>query len=189
MQSDHSKSVHSLIRPVLPGVFCPPLNLRFPTVFRIVQSVTRQQLDEYGLHDLEPIQDCNHYTLAEPDLDLDAGRYPGTIVRTRLQSLDPAIDRVSLVIRRHLSRATSDGYRAGLDDYSVDFGEIIRRTEGIFTLITRPTKPAWPGPLLIHSAELTDDTAHWVVAVAPDGTLIEGFDDLGPAESVGLKAW
>jgi hypothetical protein len=44
----------------------------------------------------EPSHGFNHYTLTGPGDD--ARRFPGTIDRTELRNLDPAIDRVSLVI-------------------------------------------------------------------------------------------
>src|SRR6266851_5627052 len=46
-------------------VIFPPLNLRFPTVYRIVQSMRREQLDELGFHDEEPSADAKHYTPTE----------------------------------------------------------------------------------------------------------------------------
>ena len=62
MKSDRSKIVFLPIRPATWG-FCPPVNLRFPTAYRIVQSMTRKQLDECDLHDDEPFAVFKHYTL------------------------------------------------------------------------------------------------------------------------------
>jgi hypothetical protein len=166
----------------LGAVFCQPLNLRFPTVYRIVQSMTREQLDKHGLHDEEPFKDCNYYTLTGPDND--AARFPGTIDRTRLRNLDPAIDCVSLVIHLHRSRAEASAYLMALFDYGVEHGSepICRTEQGIFTLISRPTKSSWPGPLIIYCADTVPadniiGKDSWEVAVAPDGTLIERFGD------------
>jgi hypothetical protein len=177
-----SKVVRSPIGPRdIWAVFCPPLNLRFPTVYRIVQSMTREQLDDRGVHDEEPFV-YNHYTLDEEDDD--ARRYPGTIERRTIRSLDPAIDRVSLVIRYQRIPDEALGYWQGLYDYGVGCGTdaIFPTEEGTFTLITRPTKPSWPGHLIIYCVDKvpTDDLIgedSWVLAVAPDGSLIERFDD------------
>jgi len=47
-------------------------------------------------------------------------------------------------------------------------------------LITPPTKPSWPGPLIIYyvgkvPAETPSGEEPWEVAVSPDGTFIENF--------------
>jgi hypothetical protein len=57
---------------------------------------------------------------------------------------------------------------------------IIQTEEGILKLITRPTKPSWPGPLIIYyvgkvPAETPSGEEPWEVAVSPDGTFIENF--------------
>jgi hypothetical protein len=78
----------------------------------IVQSITRQQLDEYGWHEAEPSDGFNHYTLTGPGDD--ARRFPGTIDRTEVRNLDPAIDRVSLVIHHHRSPEEALAYYEGL---------------------------------------------------------------------------
>ena len=94
MKSDRSKIAHLPLRPQhTGGVICLPLNLRFPTVYRIVQSTTREQLDELGLPDDEPFAGAHHYTLFKPGDDTLT--FPGTIDRTAIQRLDPAIPRPS----------------------------------------------------------------------------------------------
>jgi hypothetical protein len=45
----------------------------------------------------------------------------------------------------------SQAYLRALYDFGADAGDdaICKNKEGIFTLITRPTKPSWPGRLII----------------------------------------
>jgi hypothetical protein len=76
-----------------PGeVFCPPLDIRFPIVYRIVQSMSREDLDEFGLHGEEPFAGYHHYTLAAEEEKGET--YPGTVERSVVRMLDPAVDRV-----------------------------------------------------------------------------------------------
>jgi len=160
-------------------VWCHPLNLRFPTVYRVVQSITRDQFNAHGLHDQEPFANENCY-----ELENSARRYLGTIERIAISTLDPSIDRVSLVIRYHPSEESALGYLVGLEDfgaYSTDHW-ISSTEEGVFTLISRPTKPSWPGPLIIYCADnvpadncLGEEC--WAVAMTRDGILIEEFAD------------
>jgi hypothetical protein len=144
--------------------------------------MTREQLDDRGLHNSEPFAGFNHYSLTE-EVD-DARFYPGASERTAIRTLDATIDRVSLVIRCHRSFEGALGYLIGLDDFGADWAANSRweTEEGIFTLITRPTRVCWPGPLIIYcvSEVLADNCLCeecWVGAMAPDGTFIEGFDN------------
>src|SRR5262245_52531859 len=54
------------------GVYCPPLDLNFPALYRVVQNVSRQQLDEAGLTDEEPVESYVHYTIDEHQQFLDS---------------------------------------------------------------------------------------------------------------------
>jgi hypothetical protein len=162
------------------AVFCPSLNPRFPTVHRIVQSMTRDQLSDYGLHDQEPFTGYVHYTLADQDEDLAC--YPGTSERTAIGTLDATIDRLSLVIRYHPSREEALAYLEGVEDFGGDWTNCrwYDTKDGIFTLIARPTKSSWPGHLIIYCVDdLPPDgfLGCWAVAITPDGTLIEDFSD------------
>jgi hypothetical protein len=159
-------------------VVCRPLNLRFPTVYRIDESATREQLDYYRVYDKEPYTGLKHYSF------FDDRCYFGTFERTAISTLDPTIDTVSLVIRYHLSRETALSYLDCLEDFGIDDMENSwhQTEEGIFTLIKRPTKPSWPGPLIIYYVDsVPADTISgdncWIVAVASDGAFIEQFGD------------
>jgi len=144
--------------------------------------MTREQLDEMEDYDQEPFTGFNHYTLLGENSE--NVRYAGTCKRKAVRTLDPTIDCVSLVIRHHLSREEARAYYFGLDDCSADtrMAPFYKNEDGIFTLITRPTRPSWPGPLIIYCADgVPADNpfgeSSWEVAVAPDGTLMEPFDD------------
>jgi hypothetical protein len=94
----------------------------------------------------EPFVGFNHYTLTEEDDD--AQRYLGTSERSAIRTLDATIDCVSLVIRYHRSEEGALGCLDG-------FGRLRRRLRERFdfTLITRPTRPSWPGPLIIYCVD------------------------------------
>jgi hypothetical protein len=165
------------------GIICRPLNVRFPGIYRIRQTMTREQLDEFGCYDEPPFVGANHYCLGEPDRD----RYPGTLEIAAMRSLDPAVDEASLVVRYFRTPEAASGYHEALLDYGAATNQHAgcRTEHGIFTLITRPTRPSWPGPLIIYCVDsvpvnynvIGEDS--WEVAMAPDGTLIERFDDFG----------
>ena len=84
----------------------------------------------------------------------------------------------------HESSEEALTYYEGLSDYGADYcgDPICQNDDGIFTLITRPTRSSWPGPLIIYcAANVPADNVigedSWELAVAPDGTLIERFSD------------
>jgi hypothetical protein len=180
MKIDSSKIVRlSITSGQFGTVYCPELNLRFPTVYRIVQSMTREQLDESGLPDEKPFAGMNHYELTEECRIC----YGGTSQRTAIRTLDPRIDSVSLVIRCHASREAALAYLVAVEDYSGDDYDMANRwystEDGIFTLIIRPTKPSWPGPLIIYCiGDLSRDSTVVCQSVAslPDGTLTHDLD-------------
>jgi hypothetical protein len=79
----------------------------------------RQELDEWTRCDIDPFDDRISRTLCGPEDHAEP--FPETIDGTRLRNLDPAIDRIRLVIQE-------PGY------------EVRRSEEGIFTRITWLTK-------------------------------------------------
>lgn len=69
-----------------------------------------------------------------------------------------------------------------LRQYHYFDSEIYQNEKGIFTLITGPTKPNWPGPLIIYCtsnvpADNIIDELFWEAAMVSDGKLIEPFGD------------
>jgi hypothetical protein len=152
------------------GVYCEPLNINFPAVFRVVQSLSREQLDEIGAPDTEPFERYVHYTMR----DEHERRIPGTVEAGTMRGI-PDADAPSLVIRWHPSEEHASGYLAAASDIDDDkTSEISRTTEGLFTLVKRPTNSEWPSPLIIYLAEVPANyivgTDYWYLALASDGT-------------------
>lgn len=155
------------------GVYCPPLDLNFPVLYRVVQNVSRQQLDEVGLTDDEPVESYVHYTINENQ------RFLGSIERTVARGIFDA-GAPSLVIRIHPNEEIAAGYLKALDDIGdIDDwnGELCRSEDGLFTLTERPTHRDWPGPLVIYFADYPTGRPHpfetdtWYIAFRPDGAL------------------
>ena len=152
------------------GIYCQPLDITFPALFRVVQTLSREQLDEQGLSDMEPIDGYVHYTIS----DEEQQRIPGTIECTTIRGI-PDPDALTLVVRWHANEEHASGYLDAVGDLSDDEtnGEICRSNDGIFTLAKRSTNPDWPGPLVIylavHPANNLSGSEIWYLALAPDG--------------------
>jgi hypothetical protein len=93
------------------GVYCPPLDLNFPVLYRVVQSVSRQQLDEVGLIDEQPVESYVHYTIDEHQ------RFLGSIERTVARGISDAAA-PSLVMRWHPNEEQAASYLDALLDIS-----------------------------------------------------------------------
>jgi hypothetical protein len=157
------------------GVLCPPLGITFPALTRIVQSLSREELDEFGVTDVEPGKHFIHYTLSD---ESSADRYPGTIERASIRGM-PDQDGPSLVIRRHTAEEHAYGYLAALGDISDEEGngsELCRTDQGLFTLAPRPNRADFPHPLVIYLAEYPTNNIvgsdYWYLALAADGTQV-----------------
>ncbi len=155
------------------GVYCPPLNLNFPVLYRAVQNISREELDELGLTDEEPVESFVHYTIAENH------RFLGSIERTVARGVIDA-EAPSIIIRWHPNEELARSYLDALMDVSDpedSNGELCRTEDGVFTLAQRPTYREWPGPLVIYLAEVPAgrpypfDTEIWYIAFRPDGSL------------------
>lgn len=155
------------------GVYCRPLDLNFSVLYRIIQSVSRQQLDEVGLTDEEPVEAYVHYTISEHQ------RFLGSIERGVARGIIDA-EAPSLVIRWHPNEEMAAGYLDALLDISDpdDWNcELSRSEDGLFTLTQRPTHRDWPGPLVIYLANYPTGRPHpfeidiWYIAFGPDGAL------------------
>jgi hypothetical protein len=134
--------------------------------------VSRQQLDEAGLADEDPVESYVHYTIDENQ------RFFGSIERTVARGIIDA-GAPSLVIRVHPDEEMAAGYLNALGDISdIDDwnGELCRSEDGLFTLAKRPTHRDWPGPLVIYFADYPTGRPHpfetdiWYIAFRPDGT-------------------
>lgn len=162
------------------GVYCPPLKLHFPPLCRVVQSLSRRQLDELGMTDEEPIENYVHYTLADEKTQNE--RYPGIVDRGVILGIS---DRKapSFFIRRHTDEQHAFGYLRAIQDVTSDDSdedddgsELCRSSAGIFTLVPRTHRKNWPSPLVIYATEYpTNNIAgseQWAVAFGPDDQTI-----------------
>jgi Domain of unknown function (DUF4279) len=154
------------------GVYCLTLDLNFPILYRVVQNVSREQLDEVGATDEQP-GSYVRYTISERI------RFLGSTERTVARGIIDA-GAPSLVIRWHPNEELAAGYLDALADISDpdDWnGELCRSEDGLFTLAERPTHRDWPGPLVIYLADCPTgrphpfDTDIWYIAFKPNGTL------------------
>jgi hypothetical protein len=158
------------------GVFCPPLKIMFPTLYRVSQTVTKEQLSAFGVGDQEPVSDYLHYTLSDDD-----SKFAGTIERTAIRGIS-ATDSVSVVIRHHNSPEMAVSYLEGIGDVlgDHDIEPIYRTEDGTFTMVKRPTSRSWKSPLVIyiaiHPADNIFGSDVWQVATSPDGETAP-FDD------------
>jgi hypothetical protein len=169
------------------GVYCPPLDLNFPALYRVVQNVSRQQLDVAGLTDEEPVESYVHYTIDEHQ------RFLGSIERSVARGITDA-GAPSLVIRWHPNEEIAAGYldalldTSDLDDWSC---ELCRSEDGLFTLTERPTHRDWPGPLVIYLADYPTgrpypfETDFWYIAFRANGALqrLPDYEAPGPNNS------
>ena len=130
------------------GVYCPPIDLNFPVLHRVVQNVSQEQLDEIGLTDEQPVQSYVPYTIGEDRRFLGSTEW--TVARG---IIDAAAS--SLVIRWHPNEELAASYLSAIADISdPDWnGELCRSEDGLFTLAERPTHRDWPGPLVIYLAD------------------------------------
>jgi hypothetical protein len=172
--TDNNNILRFPLKPARVGrVHCPPLNIHFPQLYRLVQKVSRAQLVALGMPCEEPIAEFIDYTITSD------GDYTGTVRHQPVQSITDA-NMESIVIRHHGSMEEASAYLvAVLDILGTDRGDVICKTdEGVFTLARRATESSWPGPMVVYAATHASDNpagfAEWQLAIAPDGMIHEG---------------
>lgn len=152
--------VVSTLPPPTEGMTCPPLGVRFPRLLRRV----------------EPPADP-HQPLYAMDDSSGEGAMPGPSWRV-VAGVDPE-DGFSLILRLHEDEIVAFGYLSAVADAgSQPLAEPLITPRGTFTLITRPTAPDWPAPLLIHAASWASPSnwtgiGFWSAAVDPWGRLLD----------------
>jgi hypothetical protein len=162
-------------RAVAGRVYCPPLNIHFPQLFRTVQTVTQADLDALGRTDAAPIERFIDYTLHE-----DA-EYFGTVEREAVRCITEA-DQESIVVRHHRDMKEAVAYLNAVADLQggAAINPICYTKEGLFTLAHRSTESAWPGPMVIYLATYPADNPvgsdEWYIGIAPDGATMQGED-------------
>ncbi|HEY5239307.1 MAG TPA: hypothetical protein VIJ62_13065 [Rhizomicrobium sp.] len=156
-------------RAVAGGVHCPPLNIHFPQLYRIVQKVTAADLIAAGMVDEAPIAEFIHYAIGDDE------SYMGSVVSEPVQGICDE-DMASVVIRHHRSFEEASAYLdAVMDVCGAEFADSICRTgEGYFTMARRATEESWPGPTVfyvaVHEADNLAGFDDRQIATAPDGT-------------------
>jgi hypothetical protein len=151
---------HAAPKPAEPGgVLCPPLGVRFPLLLRRTAPDPERDRPLYALGDRVP----------------GDGVEPGWRV---LPGVDPA-DGFSLILRLHEDEVVAFGYLAAVTDAgSRPLADPLITPRGTFTLITRPTDPAWPAPLLVYGASWASPAnwtgiGFWSHAVDPAGRPVD----------------
>jgi len=157
------------------SVFCKPLNIYFPQLYRDTNILTAADLAEWNVDDAQPGTTI-YYTLDREE------HYIGEVHRERARCIrEPGA--LSLTIRYHPTMEEASAYLLGVNDYVADetvTDPICRTDSGFFTLIHRATSAAWPSPLVIYSAFHPAPNQfgidHWSLAIASDGSTMEQFE-------------
>ena len=146
-------------------VWCPPLRLYFPRIFRISRKTAKRARDA-GAPALRHIS----YTL-DPSVT--------TPIRSFIVDEIDRLDRDaphSLIVRHHWSRSLASSYLEGVEDIADAHNNagIFEVDDAVFTLAERPTCADWPAPMIIYVAEIyaspnAIDADHFEVVVGPDG--------------------
>ncbi|MBY0511804.1 MAG: hypothetical protein K2P94_16825 [Rhodospirillaceae bacterium] len=154
------------------GLMCPPLKIHFPALYRTVQTVTQADLDALKAPG-PPLNGFVDYAI-NPNLS-----YFGHVERQRTTHvIDPRFD--SLVLRHHAQSELAIAYLTALSDVATEEidNPVIGTDSGTFTLVRRPTRKTWPGPLVIYKAEFktAEDERDWTLIIGPDGQEICELD-------------
>jgi hypothetical protein len=145
-------------------VWCPPLRLYFPRIFRISEKTAKRPRDASApaLHHIS-------YTL-----DPSAMAAIGSFVVEEIDRLDGDAPH-SLIVRHHWSRSLASSYLEGVEDMAPhENAGVFELDDAVFTLAERPTGAGWPAPMIIYVAEIYHsqselDAEHFEVVVGPDG--------------------
>jgi hypothetical protein len=176
-----------------PGlVRCRQLNVAFPSLYRVHVRTTAEQL---ALHlaksgrvaeFADSAQESTYYTL-----DPIVGNPIGNVVQTEVTHVNAADMPESLLARYHPNYESASIYLSALCDLEFDDtredpdlrSQLFETSEGIFTLIKRPTPKSADGPLFIHMADVPLRTAspcatdtQWTRIISHEGR------ELNPAE-------
>lgn len=141
----------------------PGRDFEFPTVYRgrgfyletgYVGGQLIAKVDDNG--EYVRSKDLGPYFYALDD-DVHEGGYFDCRYEV-MDRTDPAKDSVSLVLRHHDTEVAASGHWAGWYDLGGlslgSFDRLYRNEAGYFTLLPVPTRPWWPGPLLVYIAKV-----------------------------------
>jgi hypothetical protein len=154
-----------------PGVvFCEPLGVYFPTLYRGWQKLTTKSIEEFGVAD-GPFEGPV-FTTSTSDVFVDC-----TPLEPIVGIPDQDVD--SIVIRWHRGPNRAAAYLEAVLDLgfpTTQVDPVCRTPEGIFTVTRVPTKKEWVGPLVIYVASYPSKTRpfesdYWEMSVHPDGSI------------------
>jgi hypothetical protein len=153
-------------------IFCKPLNLHFPQIYRLHRS--RRMLTE---HVSAASGEWIAGSRLEFSLSGDTSSRLGLVRAEPIKHLEPS-DQNSLVLRHHWSRSRAQAYLQGVEDSNsvLSIGGVFPSDEAFFTLIQRATSEAWSGPTIFYLADLFEDDAalsaqNWEMSAACDGII------------------
>jgi hypothetical protein len=153
------------------NVWCEPLKLCFPKIYRIVRKETASSsatprfeskrasfASEFTLRNLKDETNCITKT-------------------TPVRHLSPSDDQ-SLIIRHHWSISLASAYLQGIEDMGSSYAcdGLFATKRAIFTMTICETRKSWPGPTIFYLAERFEDDEEfgvqiWERSIGIDGKL------------------
>jgi hypothetical protein len=152
-------------------VWCEPLKLYFPAVYRLVKKKGALSSAAPGFKLNETAIACEFALLdVEDDTQGIANAIP-------VRHLSPS-DNHSLVIRHHWSKSHASAYLQGIEDMNPRYlcSRIYEAEQAIFTIAKCETRKSWPGPMIFYLADLFEDDSEfgvqiWEKSIGVDGEL------------------
>lgn len=154
-------------------VFCKPLNIYFPQIYRLVRKrdALISRVNGVSVGDLQRNTICDYSLTAE--VDTAAG-----VIRTvEIDHLSQGDD-ASLIIHHFWSMDHAIFYAKSAEDHFRDqpSNAICENQDGIFTMTKCPTHPGWGGPTIFYLADGFEDDAiagfaYWEASAGSDGVL------------------
>lgn len=153
-------------------IFCKPLNLRFPQIYRLHRS-RRIPPDQTPAAS----GDWSLRSHAKFSLSGEVAPHAEIVCVEPIGHLTLS-DQKSLVLRHHWSRAMAQAYLQGVEDVEPDqpIGGVFVSGDAFFTLTQRATSKAWNGPMIFYLADLFEDDGlmgaqSWEMSASCDGVI------------------
>ncbi len=153
-------------------VFCKPLNLHFPQIYRLHRSHSVPSQQTPRSHGDWTLQTPSEFSLRN-----DIPRQSEITFAEPISHLAPT-DPNSLILRHHWSRSTAQAYLQGVEDTESNqpIGSVFVFNETCFTLTRRATSQAWTGPMIFYLADLFEDddefgAESWEMSASCDGLI------------------
>ncbi len=159
------------------SIFCKPLNLCFPQIYRLHRSHRIPSLHK-------PLASAawSLETHGKFSLHCEFSAQSEIVLAKPISHLAPT-DRSSLILRHHWSRSRAQAYLQGIEDIAPDrgIGGVFVLDGACFTLSRRATAKAWKGPMIFYLADLFADddklsVQSWEMSASCDG--IVGSSDI-----------